>query len=117
VKSGAPFVAGWGLWLVVLATMLWIWSGDELPAGLLTGAAVGWLLIALFVALRAAPTGPRILLESSLATVVVVIGASMMLNGLEFGKWLFLIGAEVAVLGLAGLAVELVDLRRERGRR
>lgn len=113
--SAPLFVAGWGLWLTALATLLWIWSGDELPAGLLAGAAAGWLLIAGYLALRPRdPSRSRMVVESSLATVVLVLGLVMIVNGLAFGEWLMLIGLEVTLLGIAGLVVELRDLRRSR---
>jgi hypothetical protein len=105
MRLAAIWIGGLGLWMGALSLLLWLWTGAELAPALLTGAAVALAVIAAFVAiLPAEAAGPRTLAESSLPTVVVVIGAAMTVNGLVFGLFLILIGAEVAALGLAGLA-------------
>jgi Na+/H+ antiporter NhaD/arsenite permease-like protein len=121
VRDRIPIESVWigcfGLWLGVLATVLWLWNGDPLAPILLTGAAVAMVLLALYaVALRVRPIETRLLGDASLPTVVLVFGIAMMVNGAEFGLWLVLIGAEVAVLGLGGLVRELVVSRRGTGR-
>jgi len=112
----APLIiAGWGAWLGALAVMLLIWDGAGLAAGLLGGAALATLLVAAGLALRRRePTRARLIVESSAATVVAIFGLTVAVNGLAFGSWLILIGAEIIALGLAGLAIELRDLRRRR---
>jgi hypothetical protein len=116
MTGGAPFVAAWGLWLAILAVALWVWGGDELAPALLSGAALGWLLIAAYLYARAVDSeAPRTLSRSSMPTVLAVLGLAMTLNGLAFGLWLVLIGAEVTLLGLAGLVLEALDARRAAG--
>jgi hypothetical protein len=93
--------------------MMWLWVDDELAPALLTGAAVALLLIAAFAAtVSIESTRPRRLAESSLATVAIVIGIAMAVNGLTFGLFLILIGAQVAALGVAGLIRQHVVDRR-----
>jgi Na+/H+ antiporter NhaD/arsenite permease-like protein len=116
MRVAAIWIGALALWIGTLSLLLWLWTGAELAPALLTGAAVALAAIAAFVAtLRDEDTGPRTLTESSLPTVVVVIGVAMMVNGLTFGLFLILIGAEVAALGVAGLARQLWLERRGRG--
>jgi hypothetical protein len=115
MRIAAIWIGALALWIGTLSLLLWLWTGAELAPALLTGAAVALAAVAAFVAiLPEQAAGPRTLAESSLPTVVVVIGLAMMVNGLTFGLFLILIGAEVAALGLAGLARQLW---LERGRR
>jgi hypothetical protein len=113
VRIAALWIGGLGLWMGTLSLVLWLWTSDDLPPALLTGAAVALGLIAAFAATRPdeAP-GTRRVAVSSLPTVVLVFGLAMALNGLTFGLFLILIGAEVAVLGLAGLIAQYVAARR-----
>ena len=113
MRIAAIWMGGLSLWMGALSLVLWLWSGDELPPALLTGAAVALGLVALYAAtLSDEAPGPRRLAQSSLPTVVLVIGLAMMLNGLTFGLFLILIGAEVAALGVAGLVAQFVAERR-----
>src|SRR5262249_41634472 len=94
VPIESVWIGGFGLWMGVLATILWLWNGDELAPILLTGAAAAMVLLALYtIALRARPIETRLLGDASLPTVVLVFGIAMMVNGAEFGLWLVLIGA------------------------
>ena len=116
MRIAALWIGGLGLWMGTLSLVLWLWTRDDLAPALLTGAAVALALIAVYAAtLRAETAGPRTLAQSSLPTVVLVIGVAMMVNGLTFGLFLILIGAEVAALGLAGLARQHIVERRRRG--
>jgi hypothetical protein len=54
--------------------------------------------------------GPRLITDSSVATVTLVIGVAVALVGAGFGLWLILIGAGITVLGLGGM------VREQRGR-
>jgi hypothetical protein len=115
VRSPA-IIAGFAVALAGPVAAIWIWHSNLEEPALLTGALVGWALIAL-VALTALAREPgeRLLPNSSLATVLIAIGLAMILNGLAFGLWLILIGAEVTLLGLAALVGELLGPRRGRG--
>jgi hypothetical protein len=117
MRVGALWMGGLAVWIGALSLLLWLWTGDELAPALLTGAAVALGLIALYAAVRSeAPPGSRRLAESSLPTVVIALGVAMALNGLAFGLFLILIGAEVAALGIAGLVIEHLEDRRARRR-
>ena len=109
----ALWMGGLALWMGTLSLVLWLWTSDDLAPGLLTGAAVALALLAAFAATRRdeAPETRRVA-ASSLPTVVLVLGLAMALNGLAFGLFLILIGAEVAALGLAGLIAQYVAERR-----
>ncbi|MGH2994525.1 MAG: hypothetical protein ACRDL1_13470 [Solirubrobacterales bacterium] len=116
MRVGAVWMGGLALWMGALSLVLWLWTTDDLPPALLTGAAVALALIALYAATRSEDVPhTRHLADSSLPTVVVVFGLAMMLNGLAFGLFLILIGAEVVALGLAGLVLQFVAERRARG--
>lgn len=114
MKIAAAWMGGLALWMGALALVLWLWTSDPLPPALLTGAAVALVLIALYAATAREPAGSRTLARSSLPTVVIVFGIAMALNGLTFGLFLILIGAEVAALGVAGLVLGHLEDRRRR---
>jgi hypothetical protein len=113
VRIAALWMGGLALWMGTLSLVLWLWTSDDLAPALLTGAAVALALLAAFVATTRdeAPETRRVPV-SSLPTVVLVFGLAMTLNGLTFGLFLILIGAEVAALGLAGLIAQRVAARR-----
>jgi len=116
MRTGALWLAGLAAWLGALAAMLWVWTSDDLAPALLTGAAAALAVLALYAVARGAqPPAQRLLPESSLPTVLLAFGLAVMLNGLAFGLWLVLIGAEVALLGIAGLLGELWTRRRGQG--
>ena len=113
MRTPALWLLGLALLLGALSGVLWVWTHDDLAPALLSGAAVGIALVALYAAARGGD-GPvaRLLPESSLPVVVLTFGISMMLNGLAFGLWLILIGAEVALLGAIGLTGEFLTRGR-----
>jgi hypothetical protein len=112
MRIAALWMGGLALWMGTLSLVLWLWTSDDLPPALLTGAALALALIALYAAIVPEAAGPRRLATSSLPTVVLVLGLAMILNGLTFGLFLILIGAEVAALGVAGLVAQFVAERR-----
>jgi tellurite resistance protein TehA-like permease len=112
MKIAAAWTGGLALWIGVLSLVLWLWTSDPLPPALLTGVAVALALVAMYAATAREATGSRTLVSSSLPTVVIVIGIAMALNGLTFGLFLILIGAEVVALGVGGLVLQLRNERR-----
>jgi hypothetical protein len=112
MRIAAAWMGGLALWMGALALVLWLWTSDPLPPALLTGAAVALVLIAVYAATASEATGSRTLARSSLPTVVIVLGIAMALNGLTFGLFLILIGAEVVALGIGGLVLQLLNERR-----
>jgi hypothetical protein len=113
---GAAILAGFAVALSGPVAAIWIWHSNIEEPVMLTGALIGWALIAV-VTLTALAREPseRLLPNSSLATVLIAIGIAMILNGLAFGLWLILVGAEVTLLGLAALVGEFLGPRRRRG--
>jgi hypothetical protein len=106
-------MAALAAWMGLLSGVAWLWVDDELAPALLSGAALALFLIAAYAAtVTIEPTGSRVLAESSLATVVIVLGVAMAINGLTFGLFLILIGAQVAALGVAGLVRQHIADRR-----
>jgi hypothetical protein len=115
MRIAAGWVGGLGLWMGALSLLLWLWTTDDLAPALLTGGAVALVLIALYALVVSEPPTQRRVAESSLPTVVIVFGLTMMANGLAFGLFLILIGAEVVALGVAGLVLQQLAERRARG--
>jgi hypothetical protein len=113
VRAEALILIVWAAWLGILATVLWLWSDSELVPGLLSLAALGTALLAVFIAiLRPPETAERRITTSSVSTVLIVLGAMVAVNGLYAGLWLELIGAELALFGLVWLALEELAKRR-----
>lgn len=113
MRIAALWIGGLALWMGVLSLVLWLWTSDDLPPALLTGGAVALAVLAAFTATtHERELGTRRVPASSLPTVVLVFGLAMAVNGLVFGLFLILIGAEVAALGLAGLIAQHLAERR-----
>jgi hypothetical protein len=112
VRIAAAWMGGLALWMGALSLVLWLWTDDPLPPALLTGSAVALAVVAMYAAMAREATGSRTLARSSLPTVVIVVGVAMALNGLTFGLFLILIGAEVVALGIGGLVLQLLNERR-----
>ena len=108
MRTPAVWIFGLALWLGALSALLWVWTHDDLAPALLSGTAVAIGLVALYGAARGDAPVARLLPDSSLPVVVLVVGLAMMLNGLAFGLWLILIGAEIALLGAIGLVGEFL---------
>jgi hypothetical protein len=92
---------GWALWVGVLATVLAIWSGDQVATALLGGAALVTLAGAGVYAYRQSGATERVVTESSAAPILLAAGMTLAANGIAFGLWLGLIGAEFVAFGLA----------------
>jgi hypothetical protein len=74
--------------------------------GLLVGAAVGTLVLAL-LALFARGPSRRFVPDVSLATVLTGVGIALAVAGVAVGTWLVLVGAGLTLVGLAAVAREL----------
>ena len=107
------FPALWGAWLGTLALIALVTTGGAgggiVPA-LLGGAALVVWAGAAARAVTAREIDERSLPETSPAPILIATGATLVLNGVAFGLWLFLIGAEIAALGV------FVLLRERRAR-
>ena len=82
MRIAAAWMAGLAAWMGTLSLVLWLWTSDELPPALLTGAAIALAAIALYAALVSELPAQRRLPESGLPTVAIVFGLAMMVNGL-----------------------------------
>jgi len=105
----------WGVLLGVLAFVLWLWTPANLPPALFGGSALLICLIALLVFWRdRPPPAVRAVPDLSVSSALVAIACALLLLGALVGLWLVLIGAGALLLGLFGVARELVAERRLR---
>ncbi len=111
--SPAPFLFGWGAWLGVLAAMLAIWSpGSAAPLLLFAGGTPALAAAAYSWRRPGDLERRRLISDSSMGTVVLVIGIAVALVGTTAGLWLALVGGEIAAFGLGLLIRELRAMRR-----
>jgi len=100
-------VAAWGLWIGAWATTLAIWGEALVPAVTFGSAAAVTALWAGYLVVAPRPTDPpRRLTDGSAAPPLIAAGFLLAANGLAFGLWLVLIGAEVTAFGLGLLLAE-----------
>ena len=112
-RAAVPLL-GWAALLTVLTVVLWIWTSDELPPAIFSGAAgIAWLVGLYALTLHRLPP-VRATPDLSLASVLVAIAVVMLVIGALVGLWLLLIGAGALITGLAGVARELLAERRVR---
>jgi len=107
-------LGAWGLWVGAWAIVLLIWGESLAPLIAFGAAALTATLVAGYLVIsppRADP--PRVLPDTSVAPPLIGAGLALLANGLAFGLWLILVGAEVAAFGLGLLFAEM---RRERAR-
>jgi len=114
VRRGALMFGAWGLWVGAWALTLLIWGEATVPLIAFGGAAASSALVAGYLVI-APPRDdpPRTLSDASAAPPLIAAGIVLAANGLAFGLWLVLIGAEVAAFGVGLLVAEL---RRARTR-
>jgi hypothetical protein len=111
--SPAPFLFGWGAWLSALAVMLAIWSPGSATPLLLFAGGTPALAASAYSWRRPEPLErPRMISDSSIGTVVLVLGIAVALVGTTAGLWLALVGGEIVAFGLGILIRELRIMRR-----
>ena len=114
MRRGALMFGAWGLWVGAWAATLLVWGETTVPliafgaAAATAAVTAGYLVVS-----QVRDDPPRTLPDASAAPALIGIGVVLAANGLAFGLWLVLIGAEVAAFGIGLLAAEL---RRERAR-
>ena len=114
MSRGALMFGAWGLWIGAWAVTLWIWGEATVPLVAFGAAAAAAALAAGYVVVsRPDPDPPRTLADSSAAPPLIAAGIVLVLNGLAFGLWLVLTGAEIATFGLGLL---IAEVRRARVR-
>ena len=112
MRRGALMFGAWALWVGAWALVLLIWGEAAVPLIAFGGTAAAGTLVAGYLAARPPRTDPpRTLSDTSAAPPLIGAGIVLAANGLAFGLWLILIGAEVAAFG-GGLLI--AELRRAR---
>lgn len=114
MRRAAVWPVAFGLWLGVLTAAQGLFAPKLIQLAIplvATGACLAAALV-LWVrdAYRSPLERPRMITDSSFATVAFVIGVALALLGAGFGLWLILIGVGIGTVGLAGV------LREQRAR-
>lgn len=108
-RAGVVLLA-WGLWLAVLTGVQAVFAPKLIQFSIPAVASVACVAAGLVVwALDARQTRgerPRLVTDSSIATITLVLGLAVALLGAGFGLWLILIGAGILALGLGGVVRE-----------
>jgi hypothetical protein len=107
VSRAAIPIAIWGSYLGGLALMLGLWGRpDVVGVILMGGASLEALLIAGWVALLKGSAQPGAAAAPSLWAwaIPLAVGLACVVDGLQVGLWLLLIGAGLVLLGLVGVA-------------
>ncbi len=127
MKGGAIPLLAWGMVLLILGTINWIWTGDAIQVGMFGFAVLAvWsaagLVIALAgrLALRRGPPGldpqPETVPQGSLGAVLAGLSVASILFGFVFGTFPIYFGAGLLVISIGRLTVErrseLVTRRR-----
>jgi prepilin signal peptidase PulO-like enzyme (type II secretory pathway) len=100
--------AAWGVVLAVLTLVQFAFMSNPWAYGLLGGAAIFSLLLALALRRRrAAERDVRELPEVSYPVVLLALGLAAAFLGISFGPWIAAIGGLLVLVGLAGLVHEL----------
>jgi hypothetical protein len=124
MRRAAIVLLAWALWLGVLTGVQAVFAAKliqfSIPAVASATCLAAGLVVWTLDARQARGERPRLITDSSLATVTVVLGLAVTLLGAGFGLWLILIGAGILALGLGGVVREQRarsrTLRRERSR-
>jgi hypothetical protein len=115
VRRGGFYVALWGVFLAVLASLQFVFAADQIQWALALGVTLVILVLAGLLLWRPSRERLRLLPQNSYATVLLAIGVVMVGLGLLFGMWLYLMGAGVILFGAAGLVRELLAAQRSAG--
>jgi hypothetical protein len=114
MRRAAIVLVGWGLWLGVLTALQAVFAPKPIQFSIPALAAAACVIAGVVVWALEARQGqqerPRLIADSSLATVTLVVGLAVALLGTGFGLWLILIGVGITLLGFGGV------LREQRAR-
>jgi hypothetical protein len=127
MRGGAIPVLAWGLLLVVLGVINWIWTGDAIQVGTFGFAVLAvWTAGTIFIlvsrgeAVRRGPPPPAPGVASvpagSLGSVLAALAFAAILFGLAFGRFLIYFGAGLLIASLGRVTVEIRAERRSRNR-
>ena len=115
MTRGGFYVALWGVLLAVLAWLQFAFAQREIQWALALGVAFGILVLGGLLLWRPSRERLRLLPQNSYATVLLAIGVVRVGLGVLFGRWLYLMGAGVILVGAAGLVRELRASHRSAG--
>lgn len=110
MRRAAVVLLAWGLWLAVLTGVQAVFSPKliqfSIPAAASAACVAAGLVVWALDARQARGERPRLITDSSIATVTLIVGLAVALLGAGFGLWLILIGAGITALGLGGVVRE-----------
>ncbi len=110
MRRAAIVLLGWGVWLGVLTVLQIVFAPKviqfSIPAVAGAACVTAGLVLWTLDARRGQVERPRLVTDSSLATVTLVVGLVVVLLGAGFGLWLILIGVGVTALGFGGVVRE-----------
>lgn len=110
MRRAAVVLFAWGLWLAVLTGVQAVFAPKliqfSIPAVASAACVAAGLVVWALDGHQARGERPRLITDSSIATVTLVLGLAVTLLGAGFGLWLILIGAGILALGLGGVIRE-----------
>jgi hypothetical protein len=121
MRRTAVVLLAWGVWLGVLTALQAVFAPKliqfSIPAFASAASVAAGLVLWALDARQGQVERPRLITDSSLATVTLIVGLAVALLGAGFGLWLILIGAGITALGLGGVVREQrARTRTRRGR-
>lgn len=110
MRRAAVVLLGWGVWLGALTALQAVFAPKliqfSIPAVAGAACVTAGLVLWALDARHGQVERPRLITDSSLATVTLVVGLAVVLLGAGFGLWLILIGAGITALGFGGVVRE-----------
>jgi multisubunit Na+/H+ antiporter MnhC subunit len=117
VRGGAIPLLAWGMVLLILGAINWIWTGDAIQVGtfgfavLAVWAGAGLLIVlAGRRALRRGPPEPdprpQSVPQGSLGAVLAALSVSSIVFGFVFGTFLIYFGAGLLLISIGRLTIE-----------
>ncbi len=110
MRRAAVVLLAWGLWLGALTALQAVFAPKliqfSIPALASAACVTAGLALWALDARHGRGERPRLITDSSLATVTLTVGLAVALLGAGFGLWLILIGAGIIALGLGGVVRE-----------
>ncbi len=110
MRRAAVVLIAWGLWLGVLTGVQGVFAPKliqfSIPAVASAACVFAGLVVWRLDVRQARGERPRLITDSSMATITLVVGLAVALVGAGFGLWLILIGAGITALGVGGVVRE-----------
>ncbi len=110
MRRAAIVLLGWGVWLGALTILQVVFAPKviqfSIPAVASAACVTAGLVLWALDVRQGQMERPRLVTDSSLATVTLVVGLVVVLLGAGFGLWLILIGVGVTALGFGGVVRE-----------